>query len=233
MIEHRCWREFMLADVTQLLEALEQGDARASEQLLPVVYEELRKLAAARLANEPAGQTLQATALVHEAFVRLVDVKQQQEWSSRRHFFGAAAEAMRRILVENARRKQSLKRGGDGHNDYSARCDMTAEDIFTEALSYDSPEERKRFLRKRAVKTRTCERKSRPYWLPMKTRAVSWKSRRKNSCPTLLKRLRPCLLQPMIRQTQNCFPTTTGGRCSSRSTNQIVLGNWAIMRSSN
>ncbi len=102
-----------MSDVTQLLDAIEGGDAQATGKLLPLVYDELRRLAAQRLANEPPGQTLQATALVHDAFVRLVDVEQQQKWNSRGHFFGAAAEAMRRILVENARRKRSLKRGGD------------------------------------------------------------------------------------------------------------------------
>ncbi len=102
-----------MSDVTGILSALEAGDRRASEELLPLVYDELRKLAASKLANEEAGQTLQATALVHEAYVRLVDVPQAQQWSSRGHFFAAAAEAMRRILVENARHKQSLKAGGD------------------------------------------------------------------------------------------------------------------------
>ena len=101
-----------MTDVTQILFQIEQGDPQASEQLLPLLYDELRKLAARKLASEPPGQTLQATALVHDAFVRLVDVERQQKWNSRGHFFGAAAEAMRRILVENARRKRSLKRGG-------------------------------------------------------------------------------------------------------------------------
>lgn len=99
-------------DVTQLLDAIEHGDAQAPEQLLPLIYEELRKLASQRLAKEAPGQTLQATALVHDAFLRLVDVDRQQQWNSRGHFFGAAAEAMRRILVENARRKRSVKHGG-------------------------------------------------------------------------------------------------------------------------
>jgi len=98
--------------VTQVLQAIEQGDAEAAEHLLPLVYDELRRLAAAKLQNENPGQTLQATALVHEAYLRLVDVEHQQKWNSRGHFFAAAAEAMRRILVENARRKRSLKRGG-------------------------------------------------------------------------------------------------------------------------
>src|SRR5262245_17515053 len=101
-------------DVTRILSAIEQGDVHAAEQLLPLVYGELRRLAAQKLAQEAPGQTLQATALVHEAYLRLVDVEKVQHWNSRGHFFGAAAEAMRRILVENARRKQALKRGG-GH----------------------------------------------------------------------------------------------------------------------
>jgi RNA polymerase sigma factor (TIGR02999 family) len=100
-------------DVTRILSTLEQGDPHAAGQLLPLLYDELRKLAAAKLAQEAPGQTLQATALVHEAYLRLVDTAKVQNWDSRGHFFAAAAEAMRRILVENARRKQSLKRGGD------------------------------------------------------------------------------------------------------------------------
>ena len=99
-------------DVTQILSQIESGDPHAVEKLLPLVYDELRKLAAARMANEDPGQTLQATALVHDAYIRLVDVDKAQHWNSRGHFFGAAAEAMRRILVDNAKRKQSEKRGG-------------------------------------------------------------------------------------------------------------------------
>jgi RNA polymerase sigma factor (TIGR02999 family) len=99
-------------EVTHILSAIEHGDAQAAEKLLPLVYDELRKLAAQRLAQEQPGQTLQATALVHEAYVRLVDADQVQHWNSRGHFFAAAAEAMRRILVENARRKQRSKHGG-------------------------------------------------------------------------------------------------------------------------
>src|SRR5215204_5596128 len=101
-----------MSDVTRILSQIESGDPSAIEKLLPLVYEELRKLAAAKLAQERPGQTLQSTALVHEAYVRLVDVAQAQHWDSRAHFFSAAAEAMRRILVDNAYRKQSLKRGG-------------------------------------------------------------------------------------------------------------------------
>jgi RNA polymerase sigma factor (TIGR02999 family) len=102
-----------MADVTQILNAIEQGDPHASEQLLPLVYDELRRLAARKLAQESPGQTLQATALVHEAYIRLVDVNKVQHWNSRGHFFAAAAEAMRRILVDNARRKQRPKHAGD------------------------------------------------------------------------------------------------------------------------
>jgi RNA polymerase sigma factor (TIGR02999 family) len=94
-----------MTDVTQILSQIEQGDPSAAEQLLPLVYAELRKLAAAKLAHEKPGQTLQATALVHEAYIRLVDVEKAQQWNSRGHFFGAAAEAMRRILVEKARKR--------------------------------------------------------------------------------------------------------------------------------
>ena len=100
-----------MADVTRILNAIERGDPKASDKLLPLVYEELRLLAAQKLSHESPGQTLQATALVHEAYIRLVEAK-EQNWNSRNHFFMAAAEAMRRILVENARRKKRLKRGG-------------------------------------------------------------------------------------------------------------------------
>ena len=99
--------------VTRILSAIEEGDAHAAEQLLPLVYEELRKLAAQKLAQEKPGQTLQATALVHEAYLRLVGGDSDQHWNSRGHFFAAAAEAMRHILVDSARRKRSRKRGGD------------------------------------------------------------------------------------------------------------------------
>src|SRR5437870_2112578 len=101
-----------MSDVTHILSAIEQGDPSAAEQLLPLVYTEFRQLAAQKLAHEKPGQTLQATALVHEACVRLVDVSEAQHWNSRRHFFAAAAEAMRRILVELARRKHRHKHGG-------------------------------------------------------------------------------------------------------------------------
>jgi RNA polymerase sigma factor (TIGR02999 family) len=101
-----------MSEVTRILSVIEQGDPRAAEQLLPLVYQELRALAAQRLAQEQPGQTLQATALVHEAYLRLVDGDKPLHWNSRAHFFGAAAEAMRRILVDQARRKQADKRGG-------------------------------------------------------------------------------------------------------------------------
>jgi RNA polymerase sigma factor (TIGR02999 family) len=102
-----------MSEVTHILSAIEQGDPHAAEQLLPLVYDELRQLAAQRLVKEKPGQTLQATALVHEAYLRLVGTEQVQPWNSRGHFFAAAAEAMRRILVEQARRKQTDKHGGD------------------------------------------------------------------------------------------------------------------------
>lgn len=101
-----------MSNVTQILSSLEAGDQQASEKLLPLVYDELRKLAAARMAQESPDHTLQATALVHEAYVRLVDPEEKQCWNSRGHFFGAAAEAMRRILVEQARRKHRIRHGG-------------------------------------------------------------------------------------------------------------------------
>jgi RNA polymerase sigma factor (TIGR02999 family) len=101
-----------MSDVTRILSAIEQGDQHAAEQLLPLIYDELRKLAAQKLAQEKSGQTLQATALVHEAYLRVVGVENQQHWDSRRHFFAAAAEAMRRILIDQARHKQSAKGGG-------------------------------------------------------------------------------------------------------------------------
>src|SRR5947209_15030333 len=103
-----------MSEVNRILSAIEQGAPHAAEQLMPLVYQELRALAAGRLAREQPGQTLQATALVHEAYLRLVDGDRAAHWNSRAHFFGAAAEAMRRILVDQARRKQAAKRGGRG-----------------------------------------------------------------------------------------------------------------------
>ena len=114
-----------MSEVTRILSALEQGDSHAAEELLPLVYAELRKLAAEKMTNERPGQTLQATALVHEAYLRLVDVKQAQHWNSRGHFFAAAAEAMRRILIENARAKAREKRGGDWQRVNFEELDVT------------------------------------------------------------------------------------------------------------
>lgn len=102
-----------MSDVTLILTQIEQGDPHAAEELLPLVYDELRRLAASRMAGEKPGQTVQATALVHDAYIRLVNAEQAQRWNSRGHFFAAAGEAMRRILVEAARRKDAIKRGGD------------------------------------------------------------------------------------------------------------------------
>ena len=119
-------------DVTHILSAIEHGDPHAAEQLLPLVYHELRKLAAQKLAQEKPGQTLQATALVHEAYLRLVDVDQAQHWHSRRHFFAAAAEAMRRILVERARHKQTDKHGGQ-----MQRIDLDQVEAVAHARSTD------------------------------------------------------------------------------------------------
>jgi len=112
-----------VSDVTRILDAIQQGDPKATEELLPLVYEELRKLAAHKMANEAPGQTLQPTALVHEAWLRLTG-NENQEWNGRGHFFAAAAEAMRRILVENARRKQRVKHGGA-----MQRIDLTTLDV--------------------------------------------------------------------------------------------------------
>jgi RNA polymerase sigma factor (TIGR02999 family) len=116
----------LMSDVTRILSAIEQGDSHAAEQLLPLVYAELRKLATQRLAQEKPGQTLQATALVHEAYLRLVDVEGSRHWNGRGHFFAAAAEAMRRILIENARSKAREKRGGDWR-----RVDFEELDVVT------------------------------------------------------------------------------------------------------
>jgi RNA polymerase sigma factor (TIGR02999 family) len=126
-----------MSDVTQILSRIEAGDPSAADQLLPLVYDELRKLAAAKLASEKPGQTLEATALVHEMYVRLVDVDQAQHWNSRGHFFAAAAEAMRRILVENARRKQRLKRGGNQNRVDLSDIDLAGQKRDELVLSVD------------------------------------------------------------------------------------------------
>jgi RNA polymerase sigma factor (TIGR02999 family) len=130
-----------MSEVTRILNAIEQGDSHAAEQLLPLVYDELRKLAAQKLAQEKPGQTLQATALVHEVYLRLVDVDDAQHWNSRGHFFAAAAEAMRRILIENARRKKAEKAGGGWQRqeliDAELAVNTAGDDLFAvdEALS--------------------------------------------------------------------------------------------------
>jgi len=118
---------FCMGDVTQILEAIENGDPSSSEKLLPLVYEELRLLAQQRLANEKSDQSLQATALVHEAYLRLVGSENGQQWNSRGHFFGAASEAMRRILINRARDRNRLKRGGG-----KARLDLSNITLATE-----------------------------------------------------------------------------------------------------
>jgi RNA polymerase sigma factor (TIGR02999 family) len=127
----------VMNDVTQILSRIESGDLIAAEQLLPLVYDELRRLAAQRLAQEKPGQTLQATALVHEAYLRLVDVDQAQQWNSRGHFFGAAAEAMRRILVDNARRRQSLKQGGQFQRQDANLDQLCREEVSSDILAVD------------------------------------------------------------------------------------------------
>ena len=126
-----------MSDVTHILSQIESGDPSAAEQLLPLVYEELRRLAAARLAQENPGQTLQATALVHEAYLRLVDVKLAQHWNHRGHFFAAAAEAMRRILIECARRKDREKRGGDLHRQDVHVVDPAGSEAEVDILELD------------------------------------------------------------------------------------------------
>jgi RNA polymerase sigma factor (TIGR02999 family) len=126
-----------MTDVTRILSQIEQGDSSSAEQLLPLVYEELRKLAAAKLAVEQPAQTLQATGLVHEAYLRLVNSKYVARWKSRGHFFGAAAEAMRRILVDAARRKQSEKRGGNNRRVELEDSVLVSEDRSMELLELD------------------------------------------------------------------------------------------------
>jgi RNA polymerase sigma factor (TIGR02999 family) len=121
-----------MSDVTRILSAIEQGDPHAAGELLPLVYDELRKLAAQKIAQEAAGQTLQPTALVHEAYVRLVGEEHEAHWDNRGHFFAAAAEAMRRILIDNARRKQRQKHGGG-----LARQELDPEQVLAPAIRED------------------------------------------------------------------------------------------------
>jgi RNA polymerase sigma factor (TIGR02999 family) len=130
-------------DVTQILSRIAAGDPNATEQLLPLVYGELRKLAAQKLSHEKPGQTLQATALVHEAYLRLLGpAGADQRWNSRGHFFGAAAEAMRRILVENARRRARAKHGGDRCRETMTRADIVAPEVSEDLLALDEALER-------------------------------------------------------------------------------------------
>src|SRR5438128_5990552 len=124
-------------EVTRILSAIEQGDPHAAEKLLPLVYDELRKLAAQKMAQEAPGQTLQATALVHEAYVRLVDTEKVQRWDSRGHFFAAAAEAMRRILVERARHKSTQKGGGEFRRLDFDQLELAAADRAGDLLALD------------------------------------------------------------------------------------------------
>ncbi|MEX2168567.1 MAG: ECF-type sigma factor [Pirellulales bacterium] len=131
-----------MTNVTQILSQIEQGDPCAAEQLLPLLYDELRKLAEQKLAHEKPGQTLQATALVHEAYVRLVDVEDEAQWNSRGHFFGAAAEAMRRILVENARHRARLKHGGDRDREELQPSQIAGPKASDELIALDEALER-------------------------------------------------------------------------------------------
>jgi RNA polymerase sigma factor (TIGR02999 family) len=124
-------------DVTQILNAIDAGDEQAAAELLPLVYDELRRLAEQKLAHEKPGQTLQATALVHEAYLRLVGTEDERQWNSRGHFFGAAAEAMRRILVEQARRKHRQRHGGDHHRVPLDGVDIAADDPRHDLLALD------------------------------------------------------------------------------------------------
>jgi RNA polymerase sigma factor (TIGR02999 family) len=126
-----------MSEVTRILSAIEQGDPQAAEQLLPLVYGELRKLAAQRMTQEAPGQTLQPTALVHEAYLRLVDVEMVQHWNSRGHFFAAAAEAIRRILVENARSKHRIRRGGAWKRIEMEKIDLADEESAERILALD------------------------------------------------------------------------------------------------
>jgi RNA polymerase sigma factor (TIGR02999 family) len=126
-----------MSEVTRILSAIEEGDPHASEQLLPLVYEELKQLSARQIAREAPGQTLQATALVHEAYLRLVDVEKAQRWDSRRHFFAAAAEAMRRILIDRARDKGRLKRGGGWRRLRLDEIDLPVEEVPDDLLDLD------------------------------------------------------------------------------------------------
>ena len=132
----------VMNDVTRILSAIEQGDPHAAEQLLPLVYDELRKLAVQKLNREKPGQTLEATALVHEAYIRLVDAEKVQRWDSCGHFFAAAAEAMRRILVDKARKKQSVKHGGGRERETLDEAQVMAPEVGEDLVALDEALER-------------------------------------------------------------------------------------------
>ncbi|NQV28552.1 MAG: sigma-70 family RNA polymerase sigma factor [Rhodopirellula sp.] len=140
-----------MSDVTRILSAIEHGDAAAAERLLPLVYDELRRLAVQRMAQENPGQTLQATALVHEAYLRLVDREQAQHWDSRGHFFAAAAESMRRILVEKARRKNRVKRGGEMARQELDDVPIVAPEIHEDLIALDAALDRLKAVDAQAV----------------------------------------------------------------------------------
>lgn len=173
-----------MSDVTQILSQIEHGDPSAAEQLLPLVYEELRKLAAAKLAHEKPGQTLQPTALVHDAYLRLVDVEKAQHWNSRGHFFGAAAEAMRRILVESARRKKRLRHGGEREHidieiadpgvEGESRVDLLALDDALKALA-SKHSEKAQLVKLRFFAGLTLAEAAEASQLPIATADRHWK----------------------------------------------------------
>ncbi|MEI8383992.1 MAG: ECF-type sigma factor [Planctomycetota bacterium] len=141
-----------MSKVTHILSQIESGDPTAAKQLLPLVYDELRKLAVQRIAQENPGQTLQATALVHEAYLRLVDTERPQTWENRGHFFASAAEAMRRILVENARRKGRLKRGGEFQQVELADVPIVASEFHEDLIALDEALDRLRAIDVESVK---------------------------------------------------------------------------------
>jgi RNA polymerase sigma factor (TIGR02999 family) len=169
-------------DLTRILSAIEQGDSQAAEQLLPLVYEELRHLAAAKLASEKPGQTLQATALVHEAYLRIVDVNVPQEWNGRGHFFAAAAEAMRRILVEAARGKASARRGAGRRGRELLDGDLMTYGISDEILDLDEAltklgaldEQGAELVKLRAFGGMTVEEAARHLGISSRTAKRSW-----------------------------------------------------------
>jgi RNA polymerase sigma factor (TIGR02999 family) len=140
-----------MSDVTQILSRIHGGDSAAAGRLLPLIYDELRSLASQRMAQENPGQTLQATALVHEAYLRLVDVEQAQQWDSRGHFFAAAAEAMRRILVERARRKNRQKHGGELQRQELDDVPVAAPEIHEDLVALDTALERLQAVDRQAV----------------------------------------------------------------------------------